>query len=128
MTNPQQYAELLGRILLASLFLLAGLSKIGNYAGTAGYMASVGLPGALLPAVIALEVLGGIAIIIGWQTRIVSLLLAGFSALSATLFHNNFGDQTQMIMFLKNFSIAGAFLMLFAKGAGPLSLDQRRAS
>ncbi len=120
-------SELAGRILLVTLFLLSGLGKIGAYTATAGYMASVGVPGALLPLVIATEVLGSIAIILGWQTRIVSLLLAGFTLLSAVLFHNNFADQVQMIMFLKNVSIAGAFLMLAANGAGALSLDARKA-
>ena len=119
--------ELLGRVLLMSLFLLSGLGKIGAYAATAGYMASVGVSGALLPLVIATEILGSIAIILGWQTRVVSLLLAGFTLVAAALFHNNFADQVQMIMFLKNLSIAGAFLMLAANGAGTLSLDARKA-
>jgi putative oxidoreductase len=123
----QNIAELGGRVLLVALFLLSGLGKIGAYSATAGYMASVGVPGALLPLVIATEVLGGAAIIAGWNTRIVAFLLAGFSLVSALLFHNNFADQIQMIMFLKNVSIAGGFLLLVAHGAGPLSLDRRAA-
>jgi putative oxidoreductase len=119
--------ELFGRILLMSLFLLSGLGKMGAYAATAGYMASAGVPGALLPMVIAVEVLGSVAIILGWQTRVVALLLAGFTLATAVLFHNNFADQIQMVMFLKNLSIAGAFLMLAANGAGALSLDARNA-
>lgn len=125
MNTIQKSAELLGRILLATLFVLAGFSKLTGYAGTAAYMASVGVPGGLLPVVIATELLGAAAIILGWQTRIVAFLLAGFTLVTAVLFHNNFGDQTQMIMFLKNVSIAGAFLLLVAHGAGPLSLDAR---
>ena len=121
-------SELLGRVLLMSLFLLSGLGKISAYTATAGYMASAGVPGALLPLVIATEVLGSLAIILGWQTRVASLLLAGFTLLSALLFHNNFADQVQMIMFFKNLSITGAFLMLAANGAGVLSLDARRAN
>jgi putative oxidoreductase len=117
--------ELAGRLLLASLFLLAGLGKLGAYSATAAYMSSVGVPGALLPAVIATEVLGALAIIVGWKTRVVAALLAGFSLLTALTFHNNFADQTQMVMFLKNVSIAGGFLLLIAHGAGPLSLDRR---
>ena len=77
------------------LFLVAGLGKIGSYAATAGYMTAVGLPSALLPAVIATEVLGAIAIVAGWQTRITAFLLAGFTLLSALIFHNDFGDQVQ---------------------------------
>jgi putative oxidoreductase len=123
----QNVAELGGRVLLVSLFLLSGLGKIGAYSATAGYMASVGVPGALLPLVIAIEVLGAAAIIAGWNTRIVAFLLAGFSLVSALLFHNDFANQIQMIMFLKNVSIAGGFLLLVAHGAGPLSLDRRAA-
>lgn len=127
MTNVRNGAELFGRILLASLFLLSGLGKLTAYTATAGYMASVGVPGALLPVVIGLEVLGAVAIIAGWHTRATALLLAGFSVLSAALFHNHFADQIQMIMFLKNLAIAGAFLVVAANGAGPLSVDARRA-
>ena len=123
----QDVIELGGRVLLASLFLISGLGKIGSYAGTAGYMAAVGVPGALLPLVIALEVLGGIAIIVGWQTRVVALLLAGFTLVAGMLFHSNFADQMQTIMFLKNVAIAGGFLLLAAKGSGRLSLDSRSA-
>jgi len=88
-------------------------------------MASAGVPGALLPVVIAVEVLGAAAIIVGWQTRIVAFLLAGFSLLSALIFHNDFANQIQMVMFLKNVSIAGGLLLLVAHGAGRFSLDAR---
>ena len=123
----QNIAELGGRVLLAGLFLLSGVGKLGAYSATAGYMASVGVPGALLPLVIAVEVIGAAAIIAGWNTRVVAFLLAGFSLVSALLFHNDFANQIQMIMFLKNVSIAGGFLLLVAHGAGPLSLDRRAA-
>lgn len=119
--------ELAGRFLLALLFLLSGLSKLGAYNATAGYMSSVGVPGALLPLVIATEVLGAVGIILGWKTRVVAFLLAGFSLLTAVTFHNNLADQTQLIMFFKNISIAGGFLLLVVNGAGPLSLDGRAA-
>jgi putative oxidoreductase len=119
--------ELAGRSLLAVLFLLSGFGKIGGYTATAGYMSSVGVPAVLLPVVIATEVLGALAIILGWQTRVAAFLLAGYSLLAALIFHANFADQIQMIMFLKNVSIAGGFLLLVAHGAGPLSLDRRLA-
>lgn len=122
-----KFFELGGRILLASLFLLSGLAKITGYAATAAYMTAAGVSAALLPIVIATEVLGSLAIILGWHTRMAAFLLAGFTLVAAALFHNNLGDQTQMIMFLKDVSITGAFLMLVANGAGPLSLDHRRA-
>jgi putative oxidoreductase len=124
-TTLRNTTELLGRFLLSSLFLMSGIGKITAYAATAGYMASQGLPGALLPLVILIEAGGAIAIIAGWKTRTVSLLLAGFSILTAALFHSNFADQMEMIMFLKNISIAGAFLMLAANGTGRYSLDAR---
>jgi len=118
-------AELGGRVLLAVLFLVSGLGKIASYAITAGYLAAVGLPSALLPVVIATEVLGAIAIVAGWRTRITAFLLAGFTLLSALIFHNDFADQVQLVMFLKNVSIAGGFLLLVANGAGRLSVDGR---
>ncbi|TDU26667.1 putative oxidoreductase [Panacagrimonas perspica] len=125
MNQIQILAAPVGRVLLASLFLLAGLQKIGAYEGTAGYMASQGVPGALLPIVIALEVLGALAIIVGWKTRLFAFLLAGFSLVSAALFHFKPDDAIQMTMFLKNVSIAGGFLLLVAQGAGAYSLDRR---
>jgi putative oxidoreductase len=118
-------AELGGRVLLATLFLTSGLGKIGGYAATAGYMSAMGVPGALLPVVIATEVLGALAIILGWKTRVTAFLLAGFTMATGVLFHSNFADQIQMVMFLKNVAITGAFLLLVANGAGALSVDRR---
>ena len=126
-SRVKKVSELAGRSLLSVLFLLSGVGKIGAYAGTAAYMSSLGVPSVLLPVVIATEVLGALAIILGWQTRVTALLLAGFSLVTALVFHSNFGDQIEMIMFLKNVSIAGGFLLLVANGAGPLSLDRRLA-
>ncbi len=118
-------ALLLGRFLLASLFLLEGWSKMKGYAGAAGYMEKFGVPGILLPLVIAAEIGGGLAILVGWQTRLAALALAGFSIAAALLFHNNFADRNQLLHFEKDLAIAGGFLVLFAFGAGPWSLDQR---
>ena len=120
----ESLTELAGRVLLASLFLLSGLGKLGAYSATAAYMSSAGVPGGLLPVVIATEVLGALAIILGWKTRSAAVLLAGFSLLAAIAFHRNFGDQMQMINFLKNVSIAGGFLLLAANGPGALSIDR----
>lgn len=125
-SSRNRYFELGGRILLASLFLLSGLTKISGYGATAGYMAAMGVSAALLPVVIATEVLGSLAVIVGWHTRIAAFLLAGYTLIAAAIFHNNFGDQIQTIMFLKDVAIAGAFLILVAHGAGSLSLDHRR--
>ena len=123
MSTLQNLAAPLGRILISLIFLTSGLSKISGYAGTQSYMEAMGVPGMLLPLVIALEVLGGLAVMVGWHTRLIAFLLAGFSLLSAVLFHANFGDQMQMIMFMKNLSIAGGFLMIVSLGGGAYTLD-----
>ncbi|MDQ0007903.1 putative oxidoreductase [Luteibacter jiangsuensis] len=125
--NPvlKSTTELVGRLLLVGLFLLSGFGKITAYTATAGYMTAMGVPPAVLPLVIAIEVLGGLAILLGWKTRIVAVLLAGFTLLTGVVFHHDFADQIQMIMFMKNVSIAGAFLLLAANGAGRFSLDAR---
>lgn len=125
MTFIRSLSAPVGRLLLSLIFVTSGLSKIGSFAGTQAYMESAGVPGMLLPAVIAVELLGGLAIILGWHTRIAAFLLAGFSILSAFAFHANVGDQMQMIMFMKNLGLAGGFLILVAQGAGAYSLDAR---
>ncbi len=123
-----KYTNLTGRILLALIFLMAGLNKIGGYAGTQGYMESHGVPGALLPLVILVEVGGALALIVGWQTRIAAWALAGFTLLAGLLFHNDFGNQMQLIMFMKNLAITGGLLVVAANGAGAFSLDARRGA
>jgi len=119
------WADLAGRILIALIFITAGYSKIGGYEATQGYMAAMGVPGALLPLVIVTELGGGLLIALGLFTRYAAFALAGFSILSAILFHGNIGDQTQQIMFMKNLAIAGGFLFLVVHGAGTISLDHR---
>jgi putative oxidoreductase len=126
MSAMEKSADLMGRILLAAIFVDAGVSKIGAYAGTQGYMESAGVPGALLPAVIALEALGGIALILGYRTRIVALALAAFTIVAAFLFHNA-PDQMQQAMFMKNLAITGGLLILASRGSGSWSLDARNA-
>jgi len=118
-----KYTSLLARVLISAIFLMAGASKITAYEGTQGYMDMMGVPSFLLPLVIITELLGGVAILIGYKTRIVALLLAGFSLLSALLFHFDFADQMQSIMFMKNLAIAGGFLLLVNYGAGYFSVD-----
>ncbi|MCK5446138.1 MAG: DoxX family protein, partial [Rhodospirillaceae bacterium] len=105
MSNLQTYAAPMGRILIGMLFVMAGVMKISGYAGTQGYMEAMGVPGMLLPLVILLEVGGGMAVIVGYKTRIAAFLLAGFSLLAAILFHADFANQVQMTFFLKNVSI-----------------------
>ncbi len=114
---------LVGRILIALLFIVSGWAKISGYSGTQAYMQSAGVPGGILPLVILLELGGGIAIIAGFQTRLIALVLAGFSIVAALLFHAGSPDQIQQIMFLKNLGLAGGFLFLVAHGAGRISID-----
>ncbi len=120
-----QWTELIGRILLAQLFLIAGIHKITAYAGTQGYMEAMGVPGMLLPLVILLEVGGGLMLILGWKARWAAAALSVFSLASAIIFHHNLTDQMQMIMFMKNLSIAGGMFILAVHGSGVLSLDER---
>jgi putative oxidoreductase len=123
-TKP--YSTLVGRVLIATLFVVAGASKIGAYAGTQAYMQSAGVPGAVLPLVILVELGGGLAIILGLYTRLAALVLAGFSIITALVFHTG-ADQVSQIMLLKNVGLAGGFLFLVGNGAGRLSLDARRS-
>lgn len=118
-------AELFGRLLLAVLYLVSGFGKITGYAATVGYMQAMGVPALALPLVIAVELLGAVAIAIGWKTRLVAFVMAGFTVLAALIFHHDFSDATQQVMFLKNLAITGSFLLLVAHGAGRLSLDAR---
>jgi putative oxidoreductase len=125
MDGLKGYIPLISRLLMGLIFVLAGAGKLADPAGTAGYISSGGLPGGLLVwPTIAFEILGGLAIIIGFQTRLVALALAGFCVVSAALYHNNFADQMQMVMFLKNLAMAGGFLQLFLHGAGKYALDK----
>ena len=117
--------NLAARLLLAQIFLLSGIGKISAYASTQAYMAAAGVPGILLPLVIILEIGGALALILGFQTRLVALLMAGFSLATGLLFHTHFADPTQQIMFMKNLAIAGGFLLLVQHGASAPSLDER---
>ena len=118
--------QLIGRIMLALIFILAGAGKITDPAGTVGYMQSAGLPSLLLWPTIALELIGGIALAVGYKTRLVAFALAGFSVLASVLFHTNFGDEMQMYMFMKNIAIAGGLLLLATGGHTAFSIDNRR--
>ena len=120
------YLITIGRVLMAIMFIQAGISKIFGYEGAQGYMEAAGVPGALLPLVILLEAGGGLAVLLGLFTRWSALLLAGFCVLAALLFHLHPDDQMQMISFMKNLAIAGGFLVLASSGAGAYSVDAKR--
>ena len=125
MDKMKDVALLAGRVLLALMFVMAGWSKIGGYAGTQGYMEAMGVPGFMLPLVILLELGGGLAVVLGLFTRSLSVLLAGFTLMAAFIFHYQPVEQMQMLMFMKNVSVAGGFLALAAAGAGAFSVDAR---
>ncbi|WP_417410838.1 DoxX family protein [Hoeflea sp.] len=120
---------LIGRVLMSIIFIMAGISKLGAVAGTAGYMASMGipLPNITVWLVIALELLGGVAILLGFFTRYAAWALAAFCVASGYLGHFQPEDQMQMISFMKNLAMAGGFLVLATTGAGSLSIDARRS-
>jgi len=122
----EKISQFVARLFLGQIFLLSGIFKISGYEGTQGYMDAMGVPGMLLPLVILLEAGGGLAIIAGWQTKLVSIALAAFTVVAAVIFHNNFSDQMQMIMFMKNIAIAGGLILLAIHGAGGYSLASRR--
>lgn len=124
----QTLAGPVGRVLLALIFVTSGFDKIVNYAGTAGYMEAMGVPAMLLPLVIVTELAGGLAVMLGWHTRLAALALAGFTVIAALLFHADFADPMQSIMFMKNIAIAGGLLVLVAHGAGAYALDNNRAA
>lgn len=133
MSTNHNLAALIGRILLALMFLLAGIGKIGaGFAGTVGYIGSVGLP---LPQVLAvgtivLEIVAALLLIVGWKTRWAALALALFTVAAAVLFHNYWAmpadkQMMQQIMFMKNLAVAGGLLMLAVAGPGAWSVDRR---
>lgn len=125
-TSAARFAAPLARAMLGMIFLVSGAGKIGAFVATQGYMEAMGVPGALLPAVIVLEIAAPLFLIAGFQARLAAFLLAGFSILSAILFHANLADQIQEIMVLKNIAIAGGLLLIVANGPGAMSLDARR--
>lgn len=132
MTATRDLAALVGRILLAIVFIPAGFSKIGGFAGTAGYIASKGLP---LPEVgaaiaIAVEIVAGIALLLGWKTRWAALALAVFTLVATVFFHAFWSvpaeqHMTQYLMFMKNIGIVGGLLAIYAFGAGRISIDKQ---
>ncbi|MFT7432344.1 MAG: putative oxidoreductase, partial [Colwellia sp.] len=100
MNALQTFAAPTGRFFLAIMFFMSGLTKISQYAVTQGYMEAMGVPGFLLPLVILTEAIGGLAIILGWKTKYAAIALAGFSIVSALLFHADFSNQAEMTNFM----------------------------
>lgn len=133
MSILEKFGPLIGRILIALLFVPAGIGKISGFSGTVGYIGSVGLPmpSVLAAGTIVVEVLGGLALLVGFKTRWAALILALFSLMAAVLFHGFWAapaDQQMMqsINFYKNLAIAGGLLFVAVYGAGPLSMDGKQ--
>lgn len=125
MNGISNIAGLIGRIILAVFWIYFGYTKIGGIEGIQGYMENFGIPGVLAWPVVALELGGGILLLLGFFSRFASLLLAGFCVMSAVIFHADFGNQTQLILFAKNIAIAGGLLLIVANGPGPMAINQK---
>jgi putative oxidoreductase len=125
-----RYLPFVGRLMIGLPFALSGLSKLGAYGATTGYISAVGLPFPPLAYAVAVaaELGGGLLLVAGYRARYVAAALALFSIATAIAFHNNFADQNQMIHFLKNVMMAGGLVQIAAFGAGALSLDSWRKS
>jgi putative oxidoreductase len=131
MDSRKDGAALVGRVLLALMFVWAGYGKITGYDGTAGFMASMGVPmvGVLLPLTILVELGGGLALIVGWKARWAALLLAAFTVLATVVFHNFWtmtggAAMNNMLFFYKNVAVIGGLLMVWAFGPGRVSVDR----
>jgi putative oxidoreductase len=124
MKKLEDIGILVARILMPILFISAGWGKITGYAGTQQYMEAMGVPGALLPLTILLEFGGGLAILFGLLTRTTALITAIFTVLTAILFHSNFAEGMNSLMFMKNMTIAGGYLLLALTGPGAISIDR----
>lgn len=118
--------DLVARLLISVIFLASGVGGISAFEQTYQFMEASGLPGFLLIPAIALELVGGVLLIAGYQTRLTALALAGFTLAAAFVFHLDFTDLTERIMFLKNLAMAGGLLVVFVNGAGRWSIDGRR--
>lgn len=129
MNFDKSFLPLAGRILMAAIFVMSGIGKIANPAGTIGYINAMGLPfpELALAGAIGIEVVGGLLLVIGLYTRPVALVLAAFSIVTGLVFHSAIGDQNQMIHLMKNLAMAGGLLQIAAFGAGSLSIDARRS-
>lgn len=126
MYKLQNAADLIGRILIAAFFIPSGISKILGYTGILAYMAVGGVPGFVLPLVILTEIAGGTLILVGWHTRIVAFLVAGYTVLAVLIFHHHLSSHTEQIIAMAELAVAGGVLVLVGHGAGAWSLDARR--
>ena len=120
-----QVIQVFGRIFLSTIFLIEGMNKIFNYENTIEYMENFSVPEYLAIPAIIVEILFPLLLIVGYQTKISALVLAIFTLATALIFHTDFTNQMQLTSFLKNFAIAGGFLIIFVNGAGKYSIDHK---
>ena len=123
LSGVMELAEVVGRALLALLFILEAIAKLEAYEMAGRYMAAFGMPPSLLPLAVIAELSGGVMIAIGYQTRALALMFAAFCAVTAFVFHSKLSDHNQLLHFEKDLALAGAFLVLFARGAGRYAID-----
>ncbi len=128
MSESLRFLPLLGRILIAILFVPAGFGKLTGFQGAVGYAESAGMPvpALAIAAAIAIELGGGLLLLVGYKTRWVAAAMALFTVVAALFFHRDFADQMQMINFQKNLAIAGGLLAFTYFGAGPMSVDNQK--
>ncbi|NET24717.1 MULTISPECIES: DoxX family protein [unclassified Okeania] len=125
MNNLQQWTSLLGRIFLSAVFIKSSIGKIFDPASAQQYMASAGIPGWLLFPTIAVLLIGGLSVLVGYKARYGALLLIGFLIPSSLIFHNLFADPSQEIAFMKNLGLIGGLLMIYSFGPGSISFDEK---
>jgi putative oxidoreductase len=125
--SAQNTLALVARILMSLIFLISGFGKVADPAGTIGYIQMVGLPFPTLAyaGAVATELVGGIALLLGFYTRAVALIIGGFSLVTALVFHSQLSDLNQFIHFFKNVAMTGGLLQIAAFGGGSLSIDAR---
>ena len=118
--------DLIGRIFISALFLISAYNKVFNLEGSMGWMEGFGIPGFLIFPAIAVEIILPVLVIVGYQARIASGILAVFCLMTAFLFHFDFADQSQLISFLKNIGLAGGFLFIVVNGTKDWAVDREK--
>src|SRR5690606_15854371 len=120
---------LVGRVLLSAMFILAGFAKLTAVSGTAAWFGSIGIPLPTVSAIVVglVELVGGLAVLVGYRTRTAAIVLAVFTVAATPIAHLDFGDQLQVLLLQNSLAITGGFLLLAVVGAGALSVDGRRA-
>jgi putative oxidoreductase len=128
MSTPENLLDFIGRLLMSLIFVVVGVQQALNFEATEAYMSLHGVLSPLLPVVIVLEIVGAIAIVLGYWTRVFAFLLAGFSILTALLFHEEWSNPMELGLFVRDIALAGGMLVLCARGPGDWSLDARTAA